>query len=942
MEFSSFINEISAFGHAVMRGAKPGTVSVPDIPLNDQEFCDLVETIIEKNEESCIIGLSNAMFRILSSSIGKYNDLNPVLYTKRLLRFAIKVYGTNTIRGINKAFNLLASFTKSEWSDLISFLFNNEDSPNDILRANLLASLEFIKECSFAENNKEHIIRVLSKLFKSSEDIPKLSLIQLLTVAKPNESELKLLIDDIWFICLKESNSSKNISTLATSLHELSQIEGYSHIYAKPICDRVEIFKTGANMEQKIEAILPIIKLYPFIDEKSAQLIFEHTRELIQTSFPDILPVIDAFAESDMELLPDSIGVVIHTYITLDIENQNLNTAFLLLTPFYEHIFDLEPEMEEKILTAIQKNLKEMNSSVFGSMYLLRHISPRLQKPSLDVFGSLIKILLNDDVIFASEAERTVMELLSTQLFSDDIFEKELIKNYSSFKERNIKLFSKVLLSLVDNSSDPGLSLAEPIYDLAMPLLSSSSAIEEKALSIQLMGTLASISPDFIEDHIVDGIKIAKELIMGSDQYGSLISYAVEFLASVSTSFANESREIILELLPELLRIVKREIQFDEAERCLVSTAVCDIVAAYDIRDIACEISEIAYTDFLSNQEKASAEGAEMLFVLSKSLLPDVASSLFTRLSESVPIYPYKDSINVIIRSMKAIMKKYRVEPEVAHAFIKTMFEGKIECVGQIDLIEDPDTAVFEFLKAFTKKFKSTSMPFLKQVVELISFIDPVVLPTASSPIDLAIKMKLFDDQTMSDITVKFLSLISEIDSESTSVAFLILVSIKRSYPNCINDTELLAKLNERWEMCDEEEDPDLASAISMLTLEIASSHVQESGETIVFPLLCEIIDSLPMESDYCDLEEVIETVINISSAQWIAAVRSQIAHFLCRIIFMKKQELEEHEISNELLAKAKSRLSSISKGNVQIIESLNKKFGDTKAHKTLLSTLFK
>ena len=531
-------------------------------------------------------------------------------------------------------------------------------------------------------------------------------------------------------------------------------------------------------------------------------------------------------------------------------------------------------------------------------------------------------------------------ELLNSQLYSDCNFEKIFIKNYNLFKEKFINNFTKHIINLFENSSDPGLSLSEPLYDFTIPLLAPNTILEEKVMSIRFIGILSNVSPDFVEDNLIDVIKIAEDILIDNNINGYYISSAAEFFASISNSFPNESRETIMKLLPILLKYVKREIKIDENHRSPIATAICDIVAQYDIRDLACDLSIIAYEDLLSENSTISSEGVEMIFVLCKSLLPDTSNELYHKLLKILPNYHISNSINVLIRSMKGLMKKYKINIEDCKNTIKLIFEGKVKSIGQIDLIEDPDTAVFEILKTFTKKFKKESLPYLMQVIELLPFLDSSIISTASLPIDAAIKLNLFDENIIKNLIEKLSILLLDTDNTTSTVIFLLFVAIKRNYKELLNDDDLFQKLDDKWELIDEEVEQELASAISMLTFEICSSHFNDLTTKMNYSFINEILEKLPFSSDYFDLEHILDCIFKIKNSQWIFNIRNNLCFFLIKILLMKKNEIEEFDISNEILNQSKISLKNLINKDLQ--NQILEKFGKTKLIKNQILNILK
>ena len=129
--------------------------------------------------------------------------------------------------------------------------------------------------------------------------------------------------------------------------------------------------------------------------------------------------------------------------------------------------------------------------------------------------------------------------------------------------------------------------------------------------------------------------------------------------------------------------------------------------------------------------------------------------------------------------------------------------------------------------------------------------------------------------------------------------------------------------------------------AISMLTLELCGES--QTGEGVNVQLILDLFELLPLSPDVCDLQLIIQAVIKIIQKEWSKEyLLLPSILFLTKILLLKKNKLDEYQISPEMLPEVRKIVQSIIKSNPTFKEELLKKNGGNKSNNELIHSLSK
>ena len=127
--------------------------------------------------------------------------------------------------------------------------------------------------------------------------------------------------------------------------------------------------------------------------------------------------------------------------------------------------------------------------------------------------------------------------------------------------------------------------------------------------------------------------------------------------------------------------------------------------------------------------------------------------------------------------------------------------------------------------------------------------------------------------------------------------------------------------------------------AISMLTLELCGES--QTGEGVNVQLILDLFELLPLSPDVCEL--IIQAVIKIIQKEWSKEyLLLPSILFLTKILLLKKNKLDEYQISPEMLPEVCKIVQSIIKSNPTFKEELLKKNGGNKSNNELIHSLSK
>ena len=942
MSFDEQISQIKAFGKAVAAGAKPGTISVPEFQLTPEELKNISEFVENSKDDELKIGFANSLLRILTKSLNENETKSNIdLFKPIVLDFALKETTQTTLNGILRAINHLFTESNGKWDELTNFILNEREDKFDFLRANIITSAYHIQDSDFVKENRELLLKAINDLLTSShkEDLPISRLLLIMTLKQPTFDDIKDYCEIIWQTCIDMAQKD-SVNSVCQAMHDFREIQGFSKYQAKCVDERIAHFgDANVDFEERIQSITPIIRLFPFLDDSALEKLLVTIINYANENAEEGIATVSKFDETNLDFIDDDASILISVYVQQAIENENPCAGLLLYGPLADFV-QADEAFDKKVYALIEDCLNRQPSEALCALFAIQHTAMRLPA-SVNLFKGILQYVPYDGPI-GEAAFEAIVSLYETTQYSEDVYVKVIIDDYQAFAGKT-SLYAKLFIELLDKCEDPGLALAQPIYEFAIPLIAEDKSEEEKALALTLFSQIADINTDFVEDRLEDMMEAALQIVHSSNK--GCVAAAANFFAPMAASFPQIVRERVLDILPELISYIKGEKEADIANRNSIATAVCDIIADYDLRDNASEVAEVATKDLNNENEDIQAEAVEMLYVLCKALLPDAAISLFETLCGMLESYTSKQTINTFIKTIKALMKKYRVNKETAKKAIQIIYEGKVPAVGSIENLDDADeSAVFDILKTFTKKYKKDALPFINQVIGVLSFLDTDLIESALEPIETALKItigedgeKLIDKDTVEELSETLLDMLKGDDNDPAKYVCPVINGIRISYPGVIDDQELLQLLNDRLELCDDKEDLDSVNAISCLILSIASVSQCDPQ------LISECCHILPISPDYCDLHEVLDNVNKIVDFEGLPeeTIRACL-FFLSRVVLMKKSQLDEYEVPADVIGNTKQHISQIIKAKPQMKEPLTQLLLKKKLSKVQVNSLLK
>ena len=940
MSFEEQISQIEHFGKAVINGAKPGTVYVPDFAISPEELNKIADFAHASDKQEMKIGFANCLLRILDKSL-EIDEKRIAEFQAIVFDYAKQETNQSTLNGIMRAIDMLLTNSEGNWPQLFDFVLNDKEPSNQYLISHIITSANYIQDSDFIETNRAKLLKVIGDLLKSptKDELPISRLLLIMTLKKPSIDDIQPYCEAIWETSLELAKGNA-LSSVCQAMHDFREIQGFDKYEAKCISQCIEKFgDANIEFEERIEIITPVIRLFPFLDDSALEKLLITIINYSNENPEEGIAIISKFDESNLDFVDDNSSILITLLVQQAIENENPCAGLLLYGPLADFV-QVDEEFDKKVYKLIEDCLSNQPSEALCALFCISYTAMRLPV-NMNIFGGVLRYIPYDGAI-GEVAFNALNALFETTSYSQDVYVQHIIDSYKMF-EGKTSLFAKLFIELIDKCEDPGLSIAQPIYEFAIPLISTDKGDDEKALALTLFSQLADLNKEFVEDRLEDMMGAGLQII--HSQNSGCVAAAANFFAQMAASFPSVVRDRVIDLIPELVKYITGEKQSDMANRNSIATAVCDIVANYDLRDEASEIASIATNDLSNENEDIQAEAVDMLYVLCKALLPDAAISLFETLCSKLETYTSKSTVNTLIKTIKALMKKYRVNKDLAKSTVQLVFEGKVPAIGQIEFLENSEeSAVFELLKTFTKKYKKESLPFIKQVIGVLSFLDTDLIEAALEPIEAALRLssadsedKLIDIETVKDLSDSLLEMLQGDDNEPAKYVCSVINSIRLSYPDVIQDDNLIKILNDRLEMCDDEEDMDAVNAISCLILAIAAKSPCDPK------LIAECCQILPLSPDYCDMEETLENAGAIAENPEIPdEVLKYVLFFMGKVVLMKKSQLEEYEIVGDILSKARQKISKIVKANPSLKEPLSQLLIKSKLSKVQVNSLLK
>lgn len=1006
MSTDEYVTALKQYGAAIIAGSKPNTIDIPVFDLEPNDQLSLFDYVREQNDKELKIGFSYSLNRQLEKNYPKYDENVQSQIKNLLLSYAQTIKDESELNGILAAINLISTICDGNWSELISFLFSeSKSSAEDELRGHILNSMSILRDEKFIKKHSDQLLALIHKLLKSNlPNRTKSMFLSILALCHQGSIMVKLLkeedkkedrieqvdmddglFNDVWKVAV-EIASTPNYRSVYPALQQLClNVKDFKNRVSDSVDQIVKTFSdSSSDLESRLTTIIPLLRLLPFLNDRLIlEVIIPASLECLTIDYFSSMMIINYINETDIELFENDFIISLWEILLQEIKGENndrRNVAIALFAPFADQINNTVDDSLDEITQAIINSLNQIKESEWNqeqarfsalvAVTSLRSIIPRFESPNRELFQSLLPhITTTKDETLLIESNKTMRELLETGHYSTEDYEKEFIELYPKFKETRIEYFTKLIKELINADEEPGLSLAQPIYDFALPFLNIENPIDENALALEIFALLSQISTDFVEDQVHDCLEVSKKILNSSES--RYFPSAALFLSVICVSFREIVEETINELLPRLLEIIDTrinpvgKIKIEPKQLSQVALSTCEIVKEYDRRDISSDLSKNAI-DMINSKDgfkKINLCGAQMLEIISKSILPEDAVFIFEKVTEYLSQDPPQTELSenekeldneiaeVLIHALKKILKKYKrdITFEKADEIMKRLFgqnNGIFGLGSSIETIEDPETNVFTYIKTFITCFKDKqkTLTYIKLLMEYIGIIDSEVLPALLDPIEKAIDIedthkKILSDKEVREFLDQIYTMIDVDDSDITTSLLTAITAIVRSYIQVVDIPQLINKLNFLWDNVDEtEEDVELPMAIAMLTLELYSKTEQEvDGEKVDIDeqLLIELLAILPLPPDVCDLEHVIQSVMKIAEKSWAknnSNTLTAIALFMTGICLMKKNEINQYDLSSGTVPDMRKMLKEIAKDHKNIEKEIRSEFSKRSA----------
>lgn len=979
------------YGRDVSSGSRATSLNPSVFELKPDTFINLLQTILVDKDEHIKLGFLGSLNRLIQLNFSKYDKDVQNQIMSLILSYAKTITEDTEFLFVLSSIDSILKIVDKDWPELISLILTDQTR----LNAHILASLEFVRNQDFVNQYGSQLIPILHGFLDSQiPNLPKTMLLLILslciqsqvpTLVEEGNDEQPITIDiedslynSIWSVAIDIAGTDNYHSVFLAMQQLYSNVSNFKRQPAAPVRALSEVFSdTDSDLESRVTTIMPLLRLFPFLDDHTIlDLIIPSSLDCLVEDYFGATIMFEHIEEADIELIDIELITAIWGILLTEINQKTnkRNAAIALFAPFADQIINVIEDSMNIIINAYIESLNAQSDNILSayvSSKSLRSIIHRFDEPNQQLFDALLPYLTTDtDELLFYESNKAMRELLETGLYSTVDYEKKIMSLLPQYGDNRINYFTKLITSLlVDENGEPGLSIVEPIYDFALPFLSQDkSTIYQNALGVELFASLSQISTEYVEDEVQDCLEISAKILNSteSDCYPS----AAFCLSVFAVQFEDQTKETMekYNLLHRLLEIIhskngSNDIKIEPKPLSQVALHACSIAKAYDDRELASNLIDVCI-QMLLNQEgikRITKCGAQMLNELAKSLLPDDALKAFTIGVNLISIScslnaiegelktPQKMSslndieiIEDVIHALKKILKKYKVVPfDLADELMKRLFgenDGVYGLPKSIELIEDPDTTVFSFMKTFIRRFclKSQTLKYVKMLIASIDIIDCQVLPSFLEPIETAIDLKMLGN----DDLVMFLNHIAQMidadDSDVTTSLLTVVTGIVRHYKDVVDINQWLTILGNLWDCVDEtEEDHELTMAISMLGLELYSIIDQDNDCS----LLLELLVILPLPAEICDLEHVIESTMKIVDNQFIHNKQEALVAlviFMAKVCLMKKKELEDYDLSSGIVADLRNKLKEVVKKNKQLENELKTEFSANEVQKLL------
>lgn len=569
---------------------------------------------------------------------------------------------------------------------------------------------------------------------------------------------------------------------------------------------------------------------------------------------------------------------------------------------------------------------------------LIGQVSENLRKRSLKAFNKLIQteILLKPEVLndfltlfdaFAAEPSRlpSFYKVISNIIFPDDD-EMDFDDKHKEEEEANLEI-------------------VEPILNFVQAKLQDKSNPMVQGLSLDSLCDLGFKDFIIIEDVVPTAIEVCKSLL--DSQQVATYPFVANFLTILKEKFMETAGDQIPPFVPIIVASLNSEQLGNLKQRIYCAGAISQLLRDNIATDQIPLLVQFITTNLELKDTKTDFNLCSVILPIIKKIGEEAANKIFTAFSAQIKVTEDEEQLSAWLTVLSKIIKNYNIQEEPVNSLVASIMSGELAIFhGSLPHITMPPiVSPFYFIRAFIKKYPTKGAPLCKQLVEWLKFTPFTSMQSLLLPLTAGLQSGCFDQELsrqFADILKAFLAKLDLGDTSQIASVCTALNSLYNIDKQILTPAvDFLRPLQNFAYSCvsmddDAEEDDaheelfEIMPSIANFTFNVyANDEEVEILPDLIKPLL-RLLPFHPEVEDVADILANVCTLLEDMDRSTNIAVEG--LKMFADVLLMKKAELEEFNLPDDLPKHMKEILKSYCKGNKKLTNEITHDFQKSRA----------
>lgn len=723
---------------------------------------------------------------------------------------------------------------------------------------------------------------------------------------------------------------------------------------------------TAAPLNERKEAIIPLIVIIPFVNQPTTIKIFSLGVDVVDLIIKEEKGLPMKYLENFEDLMiedmePDFVAPFV-AHVKELMEGEKAIAATACIAPCSPQIIELLAEEASFIITAAVDGMKKEDAlSNQVAVFLLECLSDYFEHdpesaPSADaLFDSLVPLIAGENATTAKLAFHAFQAMILAHIFELPVVTRTLASAAKFTSDDAIKYYFKILSSFAsppehDDGCDcdechaePELTIIQPILSYAIDTLKAEASSDlVKGHCLELLGDLAALDQMFVEDCYKEALEVATALIDGKKYiaYG----WVSPFFVAMVKCFPEQTKNTIKPRLPVMLDGVTEKTVTPEKKRLDLAADLAEICGSGFCDDLAGKICDIAIELLGSEVQKVRFIACAMCISLRAKMTPEIANKAFKTIAALALPEKQEDDARLYLHTLAKIMKRFTIDDEIVEPVVKAIMDGSFGILGgkRPHELEITEESVFFFLQKYIRKYPTKSVDICKSLVEWAATMPFTAISSILVPINAGLEVFAIKEETAAalaklaaeQLEKLFLTDVNELIAICETIRHLLdshpktVKPINQYFPKLLTIVHAIQEIGEEEDFAFEavEAMPELARLVFAAYAADADLEVEED-------LLGACVTMMPFSPEVEFVGDLLQNLIDmLEDQERFEAIVLPTLKMFTDLLLMKKNELEEFGLDPELVKSMKATLKRICKAKPALGKQITKEFGSSRA----------